>query len=723
MRLTWMNFALAATLGLAPACLMDEGDLKPDVDDTKGGADGKGEAWSNQDDPRLFSNDLEYRIDQLPLNAQLELSPWAGNYWPTYQDSINYRWAGSSSQSPAAKYGDAFNVSGVENAVSASYGIDRYKGVYTACTSTSECDRAKAEECSKRVGETSGVCIPTWFGICHAWAPAAILVPEPKYDVVHNGVTFKVNDIKALITLAYDRTNTRFVGLRCNLDESAGEIAYDGYGRPVDRECRDSNPGTYHVLMTNYLGLKGQSFIEDRTFDYQVWNQPMRGYRITQQVEVSSEEANRLVGVPATGGQTAQASGTVARNTWSHQAPLAVAAGEAVEVVMTGTADADLYVRFGAQPTTSAYDCRPYANGSNETCSLIAPDGAGQVFVSVRGYADSSDFSVTTTVGGGVSDQYVFNDRAVRFFHVKMEADWITESPAHVDGHLGSTINTYTRTDRYEYVLEIDATGKIIGGEWIGASKRNHPDFLWLPLSHRDSTFAGGKITYANIKLLLDKSLQDPNAGDVVGDDKVVYESGAVVRGQWQHYGPFDVAPGTTLTALMTGTGDADLYVRKGAQPTLQGFDCRPYKNGSSEECSVVGPGAYYVSVHGYANASSAFDLEIRYTEGSGSSDPVEPPPAVVHLDVTDSVAQGQAKHYTIDVVAGRKIVVRTFAPNDVDLYLQMNQAPTLSQYLLRAWTTSGNETLAYTPTSNGTLHIMVHGYAASSFTLRTADN
>jgi hypothetical protein len=30
---------------------------------------------------------------------------------------------------------------------------------------------------------------------------------------------------------------------------------------------------------------------------------------------------------------------------------------------------------------------------------------------------------------------------------------------------------------------------------------------------------------------------------------------------------------------------------------------------------------------------------------------------------------------------------------------------------------------VTYTPTSNGTLYVGVHGYAAGSFTLKTADN
>ena len=38
-----------------------------------------------------------------------------------------------------------------------------------------------------------------------------------------------------------------------------------------------------------------------------------------------------------------------------------------------GSGDADLYVRFGAEPTTSTYDCRPYRNGNNESCDFTSP--------------------------------------------------------------------------------------------------------------------------------------------------------------------------------------------------------------------------------------------------------------------------------------------------------------------------------------------------------------
>lgn len=702
------------------ACL-DEGDQKPDESDVKQEPNGKDDAWGPQDAPSIFTADLEYRIAQLPMTGEAASIPWAGSYWPVYEDSINHKWDGASSESASAKYGRAFNVTDVEAAVSRNHGIENNRS-RTACTTNSQCDSKIGEVCAIRGGQTAGFCIPTWWGICHAWAPAAILIPEPKYPVTRNGVTFKVQDIKALVTLAYNSTSSKFVSLRCNADAESNAISFDNYGRPTQPECDDTNAATYHLLLANYLGLRGQSFVEDRTYDDEVWNQPLRGYRITKQTQVDAATANRLVGVTTTGGTTVNRDGMVAASAWSHQGSFPVTAGTPAVVTMDGTGDADLYVSFGAQPTASNYACRPYTGNSEERCELTVPAGATQMFVSVNGYS-ASTFQLAITTGGAVPSDYQFNPLAKTFYDVAVEVDYIGESPSSRDGNLASTINQYTHVDRYTYVLEVDGDGKIIGGEWTGASKVAHPDFLWLPTGVRGSSVAGGKITYANVKALLDASLVPPgdNTG---GEEKTVADNGTLTRGTWKHLGPFTVGAGKTLTATLTGTGDVDLYVRKGGTPTLTAYDCRPYRNGSSEDCTIVGPGEVYVSLSGYA-ASSTYDLQIRYTEGGGGGGgPAEPPPATVtHLNTSGNVASGEMKAFSLDVIAGRKIVVRTTSASDVDLYVQMGAAPTTSAYLYRGYTASGNETITLTPSSSGRLHIGVHGYAAGNFTLRTADN
>lgn len=81
-------------------------------------------------------------------------------------------------------------------------------------------------------------------------------------------------------------------------------------------------------------------------------------------------------------------------------------------VMSGGTGDADMYVKFGSAPTTSSYDCRPYLNGNNETCSFASPQ-TGTYYVMVRAYSSFSGVSLvgnyTASSGGGGSPQTYTN--------------------------------------------------------------------------------------------------------------------------------------------------------------------------------------------------------------------------------------------------------------------------------------------------------------------------
>ena len=76
----------------------------------------------------------------------------------------------------------------------------------------------------------------------------------------------------------------------------------------------------------------------------------------------------------------------------------------------------------------------------------------------------------------------------------------------------------------------------------------------------------------------------------------------------------------TQLKITMSGgTGDADLYVKRGAQPTLTVYDYRPYLTGNNETVTVTNPvaGDWYISLNGYA-AYSGVSLNANYTGGGG---------------------------------------------------------------------------------------------------------
>ncbi|WP_223668734.1 PKD domain-containing protein [Kangiella shandongensis] len=73
-----------------------------------------------------------------------------------------------------------------------------------------------------------------------------------------------------------------------------------------------------------------------------------------------------------------------------------------------GSGDADLYVKYGSEPTSSSYDCRPYQSGNEETCSFATPQ-AGTYHVSVHAYSSFSGVSLVGSYDDGSTPPPDFN--------------------------------------------------------------------------------------------------------------------------------------------------------------------------------------------------------------------------------------------------------------------------------------------------------------------------
>lgn len=206
------------------------------------------------------------------------------------------------------------------------------------------------------------------------------------------------------------------------------------------------------------------------------------------------------------GETTENFSGSVAQGANQAYGPFTVTAGTTFRAALSGSGDADLFVRFGSAPTASSYDCRPYLNGSAETCELSVPTGVTSAYIVINGYTASSfSLAVTYTKGG------------------------TTPPPS------GGTPQTATA-------------------------------------------------------------------------------SGSVSRGQLLQFNPITVKPGSTLTVAMTGSGDPDLYVRFAGAPSLTVYDCRPYKSGAAETCSLTVPATatqFYMAVNGYQAGN--YNLTVNY--------------------------------------------------------------------------------------------------------------
>ncbi|MFP5245807.1 MAG: M4 family metallopeptidase, partial [Thermoanaerobaculia bacterium] len=114
------------------------------------------------------------------------------------------------------------------------------------------------------------------------------------------------------------------------------------------------------------------------------------------------------VGVPGTpggggGGTTTLTNGvavtgiSASTGTWKHY-KIAVPSGQTkLEIIQSGgTGDADLYVKYGSQPTSSSYNYRPYLSGNNETVNVTNPS-AGDWYISIYAYSSYSSVSLKAT--------------------------------------------------------------------------------------------------------------------------------------------------------------------------------------------------------------------------------------------------------------------------------------------------------------------------------------
>lgn len=455
-----------------------------------------GVKWSESDNPSQFPFPYPMNLvfDELPTHGRAHNAPWPGSSWETALDSINYRWNSQQQQSAVEKYAAVYGEKNLEDVVSTLYGVDQFRGGST-CRSDDDCKRT--EQCGKRRGESAGYCIPRWWGLCHAWSLASIAEPEPKRAVTVDGVRFEINDIKALMTLAYDRSNLYFVSQRCELSGNSNDMVLDEHGRPQS-ECMDTNPGAFHVFLANMVGIQGLSFAADVVYDYEVSNMPIYSYRVLNSNSISRQKAVSLVGD-------------------------------------------------------------------------------------------------------------VFNKDAVTFQLVETEVDYVLSSASDENGVLSEQIGEYLKSYDYRYILEINKSNKIIGGEWVQESKTDHPDFLRFPQGPSTAKIAAGHMTYSRIKQLLNAAQDDSDVE--LSIDK---HTNTARSGQSRTFGPYEVGTSGFLDASIKSEGNVELFVHRTRSVSTREYSCRRRWAQTSDPCVVKGPGTFYVTVLGHS-WETAYDLTVLY--------------------------------------------------------------------------------------------------------------
>jgi hypothetical protein len=417
------------------------------------------------------------------------------------------------------------------------------------------------------------------------------------------------------MSLAYSRgLPTKFIGDRCNRDhnsEAPVAVEFDALGRSTNSECRDINAGAFHVVISNLLGMRGQSLVYDRTFDDEVWNQPVRDFKVTNAVdnklkEITKGEAVKLLGLDIVL-TTVEKEREYKKDETQAGFFTATEDGE-LAFGLSGTGDADLYMRRGAAASKTQNDCASTHGTSAERCEFIVKKGE-QIHYLISSFAALSKVTLTLAKPKAGDVPYTYNTTAARFYDVEVDFRYIREPRA---SRQASRPDEYTATDNYHYILEADADGRIQGGEWVGTSRADHPDFLWWPTAKPTGTVAQGKIKWDDVLELSNSASQAAAPAETVTTliDKKRLST-------YSTYATVGLKTGETLTLEMTGTGNADLYVRKGYKPTTARFDCKSTGATSTETCTVTAPAGgatYYVRARPMA-AGSEVTVVARITK------------------------------------------------------------------------------------------------------------
>jgi hypothetical protein len=276
--------------------------------------------WHEQENPDSIGLPLRHRLGEIfngPLRqAEVKRVPWTSSFWPTFKGSIAHRpsdgpntaWG---SNAPGLHHelldGDALAASATQSEKDPSDpSITIYSGGALDRLSPSELLDVSAGRADSRLGQgefyKNTVTIRdwsrsvmreapherNWHGLCNGFAAASIHTSEPKpadfFSSVYTGangkkfrfrVRFGSGDLKALASYQYawktwDAEYSGFhqVGLS-NCDRASGV------------GCRGLNAGSFHLLMTNIVGMRRESLVFDADSTQAFWNYPVVGYEIT----------------------------------------------------------------------------------------------------------------------------------------------------------------------------------------------------------------------------------------------------------------------------------------------------------------------------------------------------------------------------------------------------------------------------------------------------------
>jgi Zn-dependent metalloprotease len=408
---------------------------------------------------------------------------------------------------------------------------------------------------------------------------------------------------------------------------------------------------------------------------------------------------------------------------------ITVPSGQTSLVVTTtgGTGDADLYVKRGTQASSSTYDGKSEGSTSAETVTISNPV-AGDFYVALYAYATFSGVTVKATYTGTTAS-----------FTLAASPTSLTVA----QGASGSSTMTTTVSGGFNSAVALSAAGAP-----SGATVSFSPTSIAAPGSGTSTmtvaagtaaagtytitvTGSGGSVTKtATVSLTVTAS----GGGVTVLTNGQTVTGIAVATGAWKHYKLTVPASQTSLVINMSGgTGDGDMYVKLGAQPTSSSYDYRPYKSGNAESVSVTNPAAgdWYISIYGYA-ACSGVSLVATYSASGGGTTMNETESnnttaTANTISTSGTTVTGyvgtttDSDYFKVTLPAGKTLVADLTVPSTKDYDLKLyNSSGTQIGSSTNGAGAAEKITYANSGSSSITVYLRVYGYNSAYSTTLT---
>ena len=376
-----------------------------------------------------------------------------------------------------------------------------------------------------------------------------------------------------------------------------------------------------------------------------------------------------------------------------------------------GTGDCDLYVKYASPPTTSEFDYRPFKAGNDETVTVTTPT-AGAWYIMLRGY---SPYSGVTLLAGYGSVYTLENGVPVpdlsgiigseKIFKIDLPSGE-TEFEISISGGSGNC-DLYVRRGLRPTLSDWDYRPYLAGNNETVSLSNPQGGTWYIMLRARQA--------YANVTLYAEHAFIG-NVTLLSNGVPVTNTTGA--EGSKKYYRLLVPSGQDELEIKISGgTGDADLYIKLDAVPTLTEYDYRPYQIGNNETQIIADPptGNWLFMVHAY-HAYTGLTVVATYTENGGGGPTVTP--LTNGVPVTGLAgATGNQKYYKIDVPAGQSTLEIEMAggSGDADLYVRKDHLPTLTEWDHRPFLIGNDETVSLPTPAAGTYFILINAYQAYS--------